>query len=155
VLFLAIVDPLLILSAADLEVLLGASIQTGSSLVDLLDRWQESGLALVDFKASSCATPGWTVLGLVEARARGQQRVMAQTRRYPPELRERAVWMVLELNERGAAPRVASQIDMPSGRLRKRVVRPRRTRPAARAYHRPVRRAERAPQGEHRAPAGQ
>lgn len=48
---------------------------------------------------------------------------MPQTRRYPPELRERAVRMVLELNERGAVARVAQQLGMPSETLRKWVVR--------------------------------
>lgn len=48
---------------------------------------------------------------------------MPQTRRYPPELRERAVRMVLELNERGAVVRVADQLGMPSETLRKWVVR--------------------------------
>jgi transposase len=48
---------------------------------------------------------------------------MPQTRRYPPELRERAVRMVLELNERGAMARVAEQLGMPSETLRKWVVR--------------------------------
>jgi transposase len=48
---------------------------------------------------------------------------MPQTRRYPPELRERAVRMVLELNERGAVARVAEQLGMPSETLRKWVVR--------------------------------
>jgi transposase len=48
---------------------------------------------------------------------------MPQTRRYPPELRERAVRMVLVLNERGAVARVAQQLGMPSETLRKLVVR--------------------------------
>ena len=48
---------------------------------------------------------------------------MPQTRRYPPELRERAVRIVHELNERGAVARVAEQLGMPSETLRKWVVR--------------------------------
>lgn len=43
---------------------------------------------------------------------------MTTPRKYPPEIRERAVRMVLEIGERGAVARVASQLDLNRETLR-------------------------------------
>jgi transposase len=43
---------------------------------------------------------------------------MTRSRRYPPEIRERAVRMVLEIGERGAVARVADQLDINRETLR-------------------------------------
>src|SRR5207245_1889339 len=61
----------------------------------------------------------WTALGMVEAPFRGEDGAMPESqpavpRQYPPELRERAVRMVVEIIEQGdqvgAIPRVARQL---------------------------------------------
>lgn len=60
------VDPLVILSADDLELLVGTGSKTGRSLVDLIDEWQSDPLATVNFQlwltekySSEAAIPDW------------------------------------------------------------------------------------------------
>lgn len=43
---------------------------------------------------------------------------MTRTRRYPSEIRERAVRMVLEIGEKGAIARIAEQLDLNPETLR-------------------------------------
>ena len=50
---------------------------------------------------------------------RGKVRVMAGTRKYSQELRERAVRLVLDSGERGAARRIASQLNINYEMLRR------------------------------------
>jgi transposase len=43
---------------------------------------------------------------------------MTSSRKYPPEIRERAIRMVLEIGERGAIRRIAEQLDLNHETLR-------------------------------------
>jgi len=54
----------------------------------------------------------------MEGPGSGKVDAMTTSRRYPPEIRERAVRMVLEIGERGAVARVASQLDINRETLR-------------------------------------
>lgn len=52
------VDPLTVLAAQDIEVLLGTAGRSGQSLVELLDGWRESALAEVSFDVWAHTVPG-------------------------------------------------------------------------------------------------
>jgi hypothetical protein len=56
------VDPLVIMDAADLELILGTATASGRDFTELLDGWQESALAMLDFRSWATTAEGVTAV---------------------------------------------------------------------------------------------